>query len=186
MKKLHDKYTQKSRIFLYPALNIRRGSHIKPIQTYIAWEEIVSPTDRKLICVYDIQDNEDYQIFERVKLFGNDKFCEFRQTTDNKGIYIFTFDDRAYDWDKFVKGKYSQLSDQAKDEIEKFYGKDSSTYEYVMSYLYPEDYFDVYAELLGVNVNILKGVGELCAPYHTEKETLKIPVENLEMKDLII
>ena len=70
--------------------------------------------------------------------------------------------------------------------IERFYGKDSSTYEYVMSYLYPEDYFDIYAELLGVNVNILKGVGELCAPYNAEKETLKIPVENLEMKDLII
>jgi hypothetical protein len=186
MKKLHDKYTQKSRIFLYPALNIRRGSHIKPIQTYIAWEEIISPTDRKLICVYDIQDNEDYQIFERVKLFGNQKFCEFRQTLDNKGIYIFTFDDQSDDWDNFIKGKYSELSEKAKAEIEKFYGKDSTTYEYVMSYLYPEDYFDVYAELLGVNVNILKGVGELCAPYNKEKETLKIPIEDLEMKDLII
>ena len=186
MKKLHDKYTQKSRIFLYPALNIRRGSSIKPIQTYVAWEELISPTDRKLICVYNIEDTEDFQIFERVKLLGNEKFCEFRQTLDNKGIYIFTFDDRPYDWDKFVKGKYSQLSDATKSEIERFYGKDSSTYEYVMSYLYPEDYFDIYAELLGVNINILKNVGELCAPYNIDKETLKISVENLEMKDLII
>ena len=55
-----------------------------------------------------------------------------------------------------------------------------------MSYLYPEDYFDIYAELLGVNINILKNVGELCAPYNIDKETLKISVENLEMKDLII
>ena len=62
MKKLHDKYTQKSRIFLYPALNIRRGSSIKPIQTYIAWEELISPTDRKLICVYNIEDTEDFQV----------------------------------------------------------------------------------------------------------------------------
>ena len=55
-----------------------------------------------------------------------------------------------------------------------------------MSYLHPEDYFDLYADLLGVDINILKAVGELCAPFHIEKETLKIPVEDLEMKDLII
>jgi hypothetical protein len=186
MKKLHDKYTQKSRIFLYPALDIRRGSKIKPIQTYIAWEEIITPNDKKLICVYDILDTEDFQIFERVKLLGNKLFCEFRQTKNNKGIYIFTFDDRAKDWDKFVKGKYSQLSDFAKSEIENFYGTDSSTFEYVMSYLHPEDYFDLYADLLGVDINILKAVGELCAPYSKEKETLQISVEDLEMKDLII
>ena len=186
MKKLHKDYIQKSRIFLYPSLDIRRGTLVKPVQTYVAWEEIVTPKDRKLICVYNMEDSEQFKTFERVKLLGNKMFCDFRQTDDGKGIYIFTFDDQSKDWDNFIKGKYSQLSDKAKQEIEKFYGKDSSTYEYVMSYLYPEDYFDIYADLLGVNVNILKGVGELCAPYNIDKETLKIPVENLEMKDLII
>jgi hypothetical protein len=52
--------------------------------------------------------------------------------------------------------------------------------------LYPDDYFNIYAELLGVEVDLLKQVGELCAPLDIDKETLKIPIESLEMKDLII
>ena len=186
MKKIHDKYIQKSKIFLYPALDIRRGSKIKPLQTYIAWEEFITPNDKKLICVYDILDTEDFQIFERVKLLGNRLFSEYKQTVNNQGIYIFTFENRDKDWDKFVKGKYSELSELAKSEIKKFYGTDANTYEYVMSYLYPDDYYNIYSDLLGVDINILKVVGELCAPYNKDKETLQIPKEDLEIINLSI
>lgn len=186
MKKLHKEYTQKSRIFLYPSLDIRKGTQIKPIQTYVAWEEIISPRDRKLICVYNLEDTESFKTFEKVKLLGNKMFCDFRETTDGKGIYIFTFDDRPMDFDRVIHGKYSHLSDATKKEIKNYYGTNSSSYEYVMSYLYPDDYYNIYAELLGVEVSLLKEVGELCAPLDISKETLKIPVESLEMKDLII
>lgn len=186
MKKLHKDYIQKSRIFLYPSLDIRRGTLVKPVQTYVAWEEIVTPKDRKLICVYNMEDSEQFKTFERVKLLGNKMFCDFRQTDDGKGIYIFTFDDKPLDFDRVVAGKYSQLSEATKKEIKSYYGTSSSTHEYVMSYLYPDDYFNIYAELLGVEVDLLKQVGELCAPLDIDKETLKIPIESLEMKDLII
>ena len=46
MKKLHKDYIQKSRIFLYPSLDIRRGTLVKPVQTYVAWEETPPPRSR--------------------------------------------------------------------------------------------------------------------------------------------
>ena len=52
---------------------------------------------------------------------------------------------------------------------------------YIESYVFPEVYFDKYAEILGVDVELLKITGELCETYDCEKEycTLKHPEINL-------
>ena len=42
------------------------------------------------------------------------------------------------------------------------------------SYLYPDKYFDDYAECLNVDIDILKVVGELCETPNIEKETLSV------------
>ena len=42
------------------------------------------------------------------------------------------------------------------------------------SYLYPDFYFGRYAELLGVDKDVLVDVGELCPPVDIEKETLQV------------
>lgn len=186
IKKIHKDYFQKSRVFLYPALDIRKGSKIIPVQTYIAWEEVIQPSDRKLICLYKMQDTEEFRVFERAKLLNNKRFCDFMRTTDDQGLYVFSFEKDKGDFDKFLKGKYSKISAPLKASIEKYYGADTKSYEFVMSYLYPEDYFHVYADLLNVDVSILRDVGQLCAPIDLDKETLKMSVENLEIPDLLI
>ena len=35
---IQTKYIQKSRLFLYPMLDIKRGYSITPIQTYMSWK----------------------------------------------------------------------------------------------------------------------------------------------------
>ena len=106
VERLHKKYFQKSRIFLYPMLDIRKGSKILPEQTYIAWEGFTTPEDRKLICLYELQDNKDFKSFEKAKLFRNKKFDNVMLTNDNKRLYIFTFDDIRSDYNLFLDGKY--------------------------------------------------------------------------------
>jgi hypothetical protein len=48
------------------------------------------------------------------------------------------------------------------------------------SYLLPEKHFENYAELLGVDVNVLIEVGELCSKPDLEKEKLIMAVADLE------
>ncbi len=72
--KLYKKYFQKSRVFLYPALEIRRGVSITPIQTHIHWEGKIKKEDRKLICLYHLRDDAEYKEFERLRLKGNKLF----------------------------------------------------------------------------------------------------------------
>jgi len=186
LSKLPKEYFQKSRIFLYPILGIRRSSNIKPEETYIAWEEFIRPNDRKLICVYKSQDTDEFKAFEKAKLLSNKRFDNVMQTVDDKAVYIFTFEEDSFNFDSFVKGRYSEISPQFKKAIEEYYGKTSASYEYVMSYLYPQDYFKIYSELLNVDVNILREVGELCAPIDIDKETLKLNAEDLRIPKLII
>ena len=78
-------------------------------------------------------------------------------------------------------GKYSKLSTQVKRAIKQYYGERSNEYKYIESYLYPEKYFEIYANLLEVDVATLESLGELCDPCDLEKETLKIPIEDTQL-----
>jgi hypothetical protein len=49
------------------------------------------------------------------------------------------------------------------------------------TYLYPEKYHGVYAKLLDVDIDVLKKNVELCDACNLEKETLKIPIKDLEL-----
>jgi hypothetical protein len=61
-----------------------------------------------------------------------------------------------------------------------FFEKNSGNYVYVHSFLYPNKWFERYAELLAVDVDLLKEVGELCDKPNFDKENLLIEVANLE------
>ena len=62
---IYRKYFQKSKIFLYPLLDIKRGTSIVPEETYLSWNEEYGPEDMKLICVYVTRDDTEYKIFEK-------------------------------------------------------------------------------------------------------------------------
>lgn len=182
IKSLYRDYFQKSRVFLYPALDIRRAVTTTPIETYASWKGHYKLEDRKLICLYYLRQDEDFRVFEKNKLLGNKYFHDFKQVEDGKGVYIFDFDELKHEWDCFLKGRYSQMSLEHKKKIKAFYGPNNANFAYIESYLHPEKYYHMYSELLGVSVELLKQAGELCEIYDLKQESLKIQVKNLDIK----
>jgi len=185
IKSLYKDYFQKSRVFLYPALDIKRGVSVTPIETYVAWEGYYTQDDCKLICLYHLRNDEDFKTFERVKLLGNKRFHDFKQVDDNKGVYVFDFSDLKKDWNAFLTGKYSQFSTEHKRNIKTYIGKNNPNLPYVESFLYPETYFKLYAEMMNVNEKLLRKVGELCSIPDIKNEILDISIKDLSLKEKI-
>lgn len=179
---LYKEYFQKSRIFMYPLLGIKRGGSVTPIETYIAWEGICEPHEAKLVCKYHLRNDPEFLAFEKEKLYGNKLFCDFKQLADGTGAYIFDFNLYKQDWMKILDGQYSELSYQYKKQIESYYGRRDPNYAYVESFLYPLKYYSMYSDLLNVDIDILQEAKQLCSKLDLEKETLKAQVKNLEVR----
>lgn len=177
---LYIKYFQKSRCFLFPLLGIKKSSNYSPSGIYISLEGLIQPEDLKLVCAYKQDESEGFKIFEEKMLLSNPLFDHVLKIRDYN-IYVFDFQSYSQDWFQFILGKYSKLSSFTKRAIKIHYGEGSTEYKYVESWLYPEKFFDIYAKLLDVDVEVLKSIGELCDPCDIEKENLKIPVEDLEI-----
>lgn len=185
IKSLYKDYFQKSRVFLYPALDIKRGVSVTPIETYMAWEDHYPIDAAKFICLYHLRDDEFFKQFEKVKLLGNKFYHDFKQVEEKKGVYVFDFDSMLEDWFYITNGKYSKISNDFKLKIRHYIGVNSPNLPYVESFLYPERFFKLYAEMMGVEEKVLRDVGELCSKPEVNKETLNISVLNLELTDKI-
>lgn len=176
---LYSKYFQKSRSFLYPALGIKRSGEFSPSGTYIAIDGMIEPEDLKLVCTYKDINTQAFKRFEEEMLLSNPLFSQVLSVEGYK-LYVFDFQIYADDWLQFLLGKYSKLSIVLKNFIKSYYGQSSLEYEHMDVYLNPENYFQLYAKLLNVDIQLLKSVGQLCDPYDEEKERLKIPIDILE------
>ena len=179
MNQLYADYFQKSKMFIYPVLGIARKSSIQVKETYVSWLDIYHDTDKKLICVYDDVHSEAFKAFEAKVLLSSPLYHSHQKTADGRGIYIFDMDVIKKDWAHFLSGSYSKMSKVLKDAVLKYYGK-APEYEHVRSFLYPEEFFDIYASLLNVDQKLLTEVGQLCDKYNRDLENLKISVEHLE------
>lgn len=187
LKSIYKKYFQKSKVFLYPLLGIKRGSSVIPIETYVIWKGYYSLEDMKLICVYDIRNDDEYKFFEKNILIKHNRLCDFVKI-NSQAILTFDFSDLDNDWNHFVNGKYSKINIKLKQKILNFFDKYSGNYAYVHSYLIPEKYFSNYAELLDVEVEDLIKVGELCSKPDLEKENLilePVDLNNINEKELL-
>lgn len=174
IKKLQREHFQKSKTFLYPLLGIKRGSKYKPDETYLCWEGHFKFYDNVLICVYNLVNSEDYRSFEQSVLFHNLYFIDFYYLSNNKVAYCFTLEDYRTDYHLFLDSRYSEMSDTVKKKILNFFSFDikSQHFHWLNSYLNPERYYYLYAELLNVDPDELKRTRELCPALNTTKETL--------------
>lgn len=186
VENVHQKYIQKSQIFLYPALNIPRGIKDVPVGTYVAWKGMYVPEDRKLICLYMLKETKEFKALERVKLIGNKLFHDFHELENGKGAYVFDFTPHAEDFDKFLKGKYSYFSDEYKDMIKRFFANNPTDYKVVESFLKPHKYYWLYQTIFNVDIQALKAAGQLCSKPDFEKEELIINVKNLDIEPEIV
>lgn len=169
---LYKEYFQKSRVFLYPLLDIRRGASVVPELTYISWNGYLKPEDAKLITVYPKREDKEYLNFEKHVLLKHSRATDFIHLNDKQLLITFDFSDMIDDWNHFINGRYSQMNVKIKRKIRDFFDKNSGNYVYVDSYLFPEKYFALYADLLVVNEDLLRSVGELCSKPDLEKENL--------------
>ena len=160
IKAIYKKYFQKSKIFIYPLLDIKRGTFIIPNETYINLNDTYSFKDMKLICLYEMSENKNINL-NKEKLLKHNRLFEHIELDNDK------------------------LNEKLKRKILNYFDKNSGNYAYVKSYLYPEDFFNDYAILLNVDNEMLEKVGELCDKPDLEKETLTILINNLtELKVL--
>jgi len=177
---LYRKYFQKSKIFLYPLLEIKRGTSVVPKETYVCWNNTVNSEDMKLVCVYYPRTDSEYLQFEKNILLKHNRLVDLVKVDDETLVVTFNFSDLSDDWFNFLNGKYSKIDIKTKSKILNFFDKKSGNYAYVESYLFPEKHFQTYAKILGVDIEMLKSVGELCDKPDLEKEKLLIEVADLE------
>jgi hypothetical protein len=174
LQTLNTEYIQKSRLFLYPLLDIKRGVSTTPIEVFMSWQDNYCFTDSMLICRYHNRDDEDFHIFDQVKLSGNTLFHERIELADGTLAFVFDLSDFKEDFWKVTKGEYSELSTAAKNKIRKFFNSHTEHYVYIQSYLTPKNYYAMFAEVLACDINALKHAKELCSKPDLIKETLEL------------
>lgn len=180
LNSVYRKYFQKSQVFIYPLLGIKRGAAYVPKATYIAWEEnATSSEDMKLICVYENDGSNTFDVFVKTVLLKHARLFGYVKADTKTSVFTFEFSDLCDDWVNFLSGKYSKINLNLKTKILNFFDPQSGNYSYVKSYLHPEKYFEEYAYLLDTDVEILKSVGELCTKPDLDKETLQLEIANL-------
>jgi hypothetical protein len=177
---LYKKYFQKSKIFLYPLLDIKRGTSVVPKETYVSWGNTLTTEDMKLICVYHSRTDAEYINFEKNVLLRHSRLCDYVKADAVTSVFTFDFSDLSDDWDHFINGRYSKMDIKIKRRILDFFDSNSGNYYYVNSYLFPIPHFKLYAELLDVPVELVKSVGELCDKPNFERENLVLELANLE------
>lgn len=181
MRIVYTEYFQKSKVFLYPLLGLKKGLEYVPINTFICWDMLYESSDYKFICVYNNKKTIDFKNFE-LKYLKNHSFLEFYYNLGDKQIYIFDMKSYKHDYMMFVSGKYSKMSIGAKNKILQYFGDTSKVSEYVESFLNPSEYHEVYAESLNVDIKLIIKVYEICSKPDLIKETFfkKIP-EDLQL-----
>lgn len=185
VKSIYTKYFQKSKVFLYPLLGIKRGAKVIPSETYLAWDDTIKTEDMKLVCLYHPKVTNEYRLYERKVLLKHNRLHDVKVINADNKVFIFDFSDLKHNWDHLVNGRYSKIDNNIKGDICSFFDNTSANFVYIRSYLYPKKYFNDYAECLNVDIDVLEAVGELCNKPDLEKETLKTEAVTLENQEII-
>ena len=170
VKSVYSKYFQKSKVFIYPLLGIKRGVKVVPSETYLAWDPYYIPEDMKLVCLYHPNESDEYKSYEKKVLLKHTRLCDIKTIDQNNKLFIFDFADLKDNWKHFLDGKYSKLDIELKGKIKSFFDVNSANYVYMNSYLHPESFFSNYADVLDIDIEVLESVGELCSKPDFEKE----------------
>tara|TARA_R110001599_G_scaffold140731_2_gene320935 strand:- start:8903 stop:9487 length:585 start_codon:yes stop_codon:yes gene_type:complete len=171
-------YFQKSKIFLYPLLDIRKGEEFVPVETYIYWDGLYDESDYKYICIYHTERSEKFKTFD-IRHLSSHPLFEHNEKGEDKQIYVFDYSQFKHDYEMFVKGSYSKFSIETKKKILTYFGRVGRISGYIESYLDPESHHKTYAKELDVDLKLIESTYELCSPPDLIKETLieKIPNE---------
>tara|TARA_B100000780_G_C21071805_1_gene431316 strand:+ start:25 stop:600 length:576 start_codon:yes stop_codon:yes gene_type:complete len=169
---VYTDYFQKSKVFMYPLLGLKKGLSHVPKQTYIAWEDVYSVDDRMFLCLYHTKMNDVFKVFVKQNLLTNKYFLKQIELDKARHLFVFDFNKIKFDYDNFIAGKYSRFTVDGKINILDFFGYDDKVSEYIHSFLSPEESHDEYAKFLGVDPEDIANVHEICTPPDLDKETM--------------
>lgn len=172
MKGVYTDYFQKSKIFLYPLLKLKKGMTFVPKQTYLIWDNVYSVEDRKFLCEYHFKDENKFTKFILDTFAGHRLYEHLVQLADDKCLVVFDFTPLKSDYDKVIKGQYSQLSLDTKLTIIDFFGDSRTIHDCVQGFLAPAEVHDKYAEKLGVRLEVIQKINEVCSLPDLKKETI--------------
>jgi len=172
MRGVYTEYFQKSKVFLYPLLRLKKGIDFVPVETYCFWDEVYDHSDYKFICVYKTKLNEAFIKFQLDHLPLLHTRMEHHDLGDEQ-IIVFDLSDYKHDYEKFLEGRYSAFGIDSKIAILDFFGGQGRISSYVKSFLTPdEDLHKLYAEYFNVDLELIEHVHELCSKPDAIKETL--------------
>ena len=168
---IYTEYFQKSKVFLYPLLHIKKGMIHVPVETYVAWENVYGIEDYRFLCEYKTKRTAAFSKFEKEHLLGHSLFEDAVELDELRHLYIFDFTKLKSDHKRFINVKYSQLTLETKVTIIDFFGQGKIS-EYIQGFLSPEEVHAEYALFLDVNKEFIEAIYEVCTPPDLEKETL--------------
>lgn len=172
MKSVYTEYFQKSKVFLYPLLRLKKGIDFVPAETYCFWDEIYDAMDYKFICLYKTKYTKAFATFQinHLPLLKNNME---HYDLGNEQLIIFDMKQYRHDYDKFIEGRYSAFGIDSKIAILDYFGGQGRISSYVKSFLTPdEDLHRLYSDYFNVDLDLIKDVHELCSKPDIIQETL--------------
>ena len=171
MKAVYTDYFQKSKVFLYPLLNLKKGIKYVPIQTYVCIDDIYAFGDYKLICEYHAKPDGSFKIFCDRYLNNHKNFHKHVYLGENHHLFVFDLTKYKSDYNRFIEGAYSKFSLDSKLAILDFFISSGSMSDFVHGFLSPEFAHEDYAKFFAVDIELIEEVYELCSILNIEKET---------------
>ena len=92
---------------------------------------------------------------------------------NNKHLFIFNYKAYKNDYDRFIKGKYSQFSLDTKLIILDFFNSSGNMSDFIHSFLSPDNAHADYANALDISIEKIIDVYEVCSIPDIEKETFQ-------------
>tara|TARA_R110000796_G_scaffold938_2_gene3659 strand:+ start:27 stop:608 length:582 start_codon:yes stop_codon:yes gene_type:complete len=168
---VYTEYFQKSKVFLYPLLKLKKGIAYVPIQTYVCWEHTYAVEEHQLLCEYKSKSNDKFKLFCNKYLKSHPLFVKYLDLKDDKHLFIFDLKEHKNDFDRFLKGKYSQFSFNTKLTILDFFNSSGHMLDYIHYFLSPDEVHKDYADALNVDVDLIVEIYEVCSIPNLHKET---------------
>jgi hypothetical protein len=172
INELYSRYFQKSMVFLFPLSGLPFHKEIKPKKSYLKLKGLVDFETSEFILEFDR--NEDVLNYLNPELARNSNLTLIKSFSRSIFIHV-NLSNYCEDYTSFIKGKYSQMNTKVKKIILDYHSFNKANQGYIHSFLYPDLYFEDYAKLLDVPVDLLRQVGELIDRPNLNLECFDVP-----------
>ena len=87
--RVYTDYFQKSKVFLYPLLKLKKGLPFVPRQTYVCWDNVYTPEDCRFFCEYKVKYTDKFSKFIAEYLSRNIYFEDYIKLDDRQHLFIY-------------------------------------------------------------------------------------------------